>query len=71
MEVWTLNHPERGPITLERGYDAEFAELYPDWPATPEDAAREFRTTSATASIRERLGDLRANPPARLQVWVG
>ncbi|MCT1555957.1 hypothetical protein M3E75_08350 [Corynebacterium sanguinis] len=71
MEVWTLSHPERGPITLERGYDAEFAELYPDWPATPEDAAREFRTTLATASIRERLGDLRANPPARLQVWVG
>ena len=71
MEVWRLNHPERGPITVERGYDAEFVALYPDWPATPEDAAREFRTTSATASIRERLGDLRANPPARLQVWVG
>lgn len=71
MEVWRLNHPERGPITVERGYDAEFVALYPDWPATPEDAAREFRTTPATASIRERLEDVRANPPARLQVSVG
>ena len=27
METWRLEHPELGTIEVQRGYDAEFAEL--------------------------------------------
>lgn len=70
MEVWALEHPELGAIRVERGYDAEFAELYPDWPTPAEGDIREIRHTPTEASIRERLSDLSANPPVRLQVSV-
>lgn len=32
METWSLRHPELGLIEVERGYDSEFSQLYPDWP---------------------------------------
>ena len=70
MESWNLDHPQLGRITLERGYDAEFAATYPDWPETPDREIVDLRQPSLTDSFRTRLEVLRANPPARLQVSV-
>lgn len=70
MEVWCLNHPCLGRITVERGYDPEFAQRYPDWPETPDRDVSELVETSADSSFRQRLEAIRANPPVRLQVSV-
>lgn len=32
MLRWSLEHPTAGQIVLERGSDAEFCALDPDWP---------------------------------------
>jgi len=45
VEVWELQHPRRGLIRVEQGFDAEFCELYPDWPEQP------TRTASGLASM--------------------
>ena len=36
METWRLEHPEVGTIEVQRGYDAEFAELG-EWPKKAKD----------------------------------
>ncbi|MDY6056073.1 hypothetical protein [Micrococcus sp.] len=76
MEVWTLDHPDRGLIELRQGFDAEFLAADPDWPvpegvtaddsSTPEDLER----APADASLPTRVRRWRATPPLRLEVRV-
>ncbi|MDO4917133.1 MAG: hypothetical protein Q3974_05885 [Rothia sp. (in: high G+C Gram-positive bacteria)] len=74
MEIWTLNHPRHGLIEVERGYDREFNELYPDWPEpTPtndDGAPQESLEVPLSASLKERGKALLRNPPLRLQIKV-
>ncbi len=86
METWSLNHPERGLIEVERGYDAEFLELYPRWPAPPEkeedkekakkknrkgeDDLPEIVHLPNTASLKERATVWIHNPTPRIQIKI-
>lgn len=68
METWTLTHPEWGRLTVELGYDAEFAVLGSDWPLEPGD--KEITPVPGDAGLRQRLEGFAKNPPKRLQVRV-
>ena len=68
METWTLTHPERGRLTVELGYDAEFAVVESDWSLDPGD--EEITPVAGDAGLRQRLEGFVKNPPKRLQVRV-
>ncbi|WP_075732209.1 hypothetical protein [Corynebacterium phocae] len=51
MEKWTLLHPETGLIEVERGYDAEFADLDPSWPHEP----KPFEDVPVDAGLAQRV----------------
>lgn len=74
MEIWSLRHPKHGLIEVERGFDAEFNELYEDWsePTPTEDDGRpqDFITPPLTANLKERIVAKIYNPPTRLQIKV-
>lgn len=73
MEVWTLDHPNLGKISVEIGYDAEFQALYPDWPGS-EDApstAKEIHTIPVDSPLWSRIANRFKNPPVRHQITVG
>ena len=65
METWRLEHPEVGTIEVQRGYDAEFAELG-EWPKK----AKDFTPVPGDATLPERLRLWRKNPSPRLQIVV-
>lgn len=74
METWTLEHPTHGRITVECGFDAEFIERYPDWPAERDEETGEVAAGTplpVDAGAKERLLTFVSNPPVRLQVSVG
>lgn len=80
METWSLNHPELGLIEVERGYDSEFAQLYPDWPqknktkaesgAKQETTGPDFIEAGPDAKLPERIKRFASNPSVRLQLKV-
>ena len=65
METWRLEHPEVGTIEVQRGYDAEFAEMG-EWPKK----AKDFTPVPGDATLLERLRLWRKNPSPRLQIVV-
>ena len=65
METWRLEHPEVGTIEVQRGYDAEFAELG-EWPKK----AKDYTPVPGDATLQERLRLWRKNPSPRLQIVV-
>ncbi|MEJ6014366.1 hypothetical protein WG936_11020 [Corynebacterium sp. H127] len=68
MEIWQLNHPKLGLIEVERGFDEEFREHYPDWPAAPSE--KPFTHLDADANLKQRMTAWVRNPPARVQIKV-
>ena len=66
MESWSLQHPERGRLIVQVGYDREFAAVEPDWKGDVED--KEIVEVAGDATLAERVHALRRNPPRRLQV---
>ena len=65
METWRLEHPEVGTIEVQRGYDAEFAEMG-EWPKK----AKDFTPVPGDASLAERVQLWQKNPSPRLQIVV-
>ncbi|ADK27872.1 hypothetical protein [Corynebacterium pseudotuberculosis] len=68
MEIWSFEHPDLGVISVERGYDAEFREINPDWPEEPSE--KEIRHVDSNAGFKERIEALVHNPAVRLQIKV-
>lgn len=75
MEVWQLDHPKLGLIEVERGFDWEFLEKYPDWPGEPklDDDGEVIRAEapSLSAGMRERAKARLQDPPSRMQIKAG
>lgn len=67
MEVWQLDHPTYGLIEVRQGFDAEFRELYDDWPG---DTTENGVWLPADAPIWARARTWIKNPPCRLEISV-
>lgn len=73
METWTLDHPEVGLITVEKGFDAEFAAHNPPetpWPKEIKDKDKKFVNLPADAGLKARLKAMIDNPSVRMQISV-
>lgn len=72
MEIWRLDHPEFGTIEVQRGFDIEFRERYPDWPEEPEcgddGEPKPIPELDLDAGIIERMRSRITSPTPRLQV---
>ena len=69
METWTLEHPELGLIEVERGYDSEFARLYPDWPQTEQKKSKkdkEKEEVTEAAQVATEPDFIEPGPNAKL-----
>lgn len=72
MLRWSLEHPTAGQIVLERGSDAEFCALDPDWPEQEPQGKeeREPNESRAGAGLRGRILSYLARPRQRVRVLV-
>lgn len=74
LETWVLDHPDYGRIEVRSGFDKDFLAADPDWPGEPPEKFKDDpdagERAPADAKAWTRLGELRKNPPLRLQVLV-
>lgn len=74
LETWVLDHPDYGRIAVRSGFDKDFRAEDPDWPGELPERFAENPDAGERAPVDakpwQRLGELRSNPPLRLQVLV-
>lgn len=72
MLRWELHHPVAGHLLLERGSDAEFIEIDPDWPIKKPDekSLHALNESPVGAKIRERIAERIDRPKQRVRVLV-